>query len=222
MRARFLGVALTTLALTMTAHADAVFIPGNNAPSSHSVISIGTQRPGFGGAILGVVNGTNVGGVSVIATSARDTLVGGSNGITAASGLLHDVDLIWPGFGFPFVIINPFKPVRPDLIVTVSLCTLPPGSLGCTSRSEQTYPPSGALYGTSNQNFLTITTVNFEKITEVKIESNGGFENIEQIRAGNTNVGAGIPDAVIPEPSSMLLLGSGLLLLTGLLRRKLL
>jgi len=239
MRTKFIAIALSTVVLAASAYADAVFQQGNNpAGRPWGVIAIGTQLPGFSGFITGEVRGTNVGDVSVIASSTRDTLMGGSNGVFSGGGplgcgpgqgspCLHQVALTWPGFGFPFIVINPARPVNQngnDLIVTVSLCTQirTPTGVACVERTEQTYPPPSTLYGTSNnQNFLTINAVNNETITGVNIESSGGFYTIDDIRIGITNVGAGIPEGVIPEPSSMTLLGTGLLVFTQVLRRKL-
>jgi len=66
------------------------------------------------------------------------------------------------------------------------------------------------------ENFLTITTTGGEVIDSVTIDSASGFQDLKQTRISGIS---GI--VVIPEPSSLLLLGIGLAGLAGIVRRKL-
>ena len=114
--------------------------------------------------------------------------------------LIHDVTITVPDHTFTDLIINPFKDVaNGDLHITVVA-------------NGVTIPTF--TYGKINgQNFLTITTANDEDMSSVEIVSDFSFQDLKQTRI------TGI--AFIPEPSSMLLLGSGALGLARMLRRKL-
>ena len=114
--------------------------------------------------------------------------------------LIHNVTITVPGHTFDDLIINPFKDVADgDLHITVVA-------------NGVTIPTF--TYGKMNgQNFLSITTANDEDMSSVEIVSDFGFQDLKQTRI------SGI--AFIPEPSSMLLLGNGVLGLARMLRRKL-
>jgi len=87
-----------------------------------------------------------------------------------------------------------------DLTITVTM------SDGSTS----SFGPYGS---TNGNNFLTITTINNEAIASVTIDSAGGFQDLRQPRVSGIS-------GVVPEPSSLLLLGSGVLGFATVLRRK--
>jgi PEP-CTERM motif len=90
-----------------------------------------------------------------------------------------------------FLYIEPGSP--DDLIVTVTM------SDGTTF----TFGPYGDIHG---NNFLMITTANNETISSVPIDSASGFHDLRQPRVSGVS---GV--TLIPEPSSLLLLGSGLI-----------
>jgi hypothetical protein len=68
---------------------------------------------------------------------------------------------------------------------------------------------------THGNNFLTITVTPGDAIHSVTLDSGPGFQDLKQTRI------SGPFAEIIPEPSSMVLLGSGVLGLAQLLRRKL-
>jgi len=181
------------------AYADGVFTLGNNPQPTEQNILFGSTQTGA--TVFGSTNSTDT---SVQFSSTTDALMVTSSGqakVTATDGLVNDITITIPGS--PFVILNPFKPaVNSDLTVTV---TMGDGSVF-------TFGPYGSISG---NNFLTITTSGGELISSVTIDSPGGFQDLRQPRISGMSV------SPVPEPSSLLLLGSGALGLMGVLRRKL-
>lgn len=195
---RLLGTALTTLILFAAAHADIMFTPGKQISGNvqNVMVKHGTIP---GTSIMGA---TNITGNTVLFTS-TDVLTGtgGQSGVSAMSGLIHDITITLPGFTFSQILINPT-----GLAALGSLAVTATGSNGQVFNT--TYGSS--LHG---NNFLTIAATGGEQIWSLTIDCTSGFQQLGQVRVSGL--------MAVPEPATLGLLGTGLIVLAGLARRKL-
>jgi len=201
MRTRTIGIALAMLVLIASAYADAVFTLGNS-PQQPGEQNILFQLDQTGTTIEGFTNQSHT---LAQYSSTTDTLMGtgGQSDLDAVDGAINDVTFTVTGHTFSDFIFNADEPLADgDLVVHVT-----------TNDNTFTFN-YGIAHG---ENFLTITTTNGEVIDNVTIDSAAGFTGLKQPRvSGVSGVG------VVPEPSSMMLLGSGVLGLAYSLRRKML
>ncbi|HKD86606.1 MAG TPA: PEP-CTERM sorting domain-containing protein [Terriglobales bacterium] len=177
---------------------DVTFTQGNGQLNGEENILFQNNQSGM--LIMGFTNLTNT---EVDFSSTTDILMGqgGQARVTAQDGLINDITITLPTTNFGGFIFNPFQPVNnDDLLVTVV------DNMGMHYTFQ---------YGTSNgNNFLTIMDNTGPDITSITIDSVGGFQDLRQNRVGD------LASQTIPEPSSFLLLGSGLVATLGYIRRR--
>jgi hypothetical protein len=247
---RFIGIALAALVLTGSAYADAVFIPGNSGSNvvGISCCTHGDSKPA-GEALTGYVSGRQDVGLEVLsstngltATAAGSTISGAVTG-SPLRYRINDVSIIpcleIACFGFHEIRFTLVKPVGSDISVEVFTCVPGSGPRGSCGQSEafkvvdQGRPETDvnlSIVGTNNQviwhveilspdSFMQLKNTRFSAGPGdiVRLDENNEGEHVDDPeRPGGPTIGT-----PIPEPSSMLLLGSAVLGLAHVLRRKL-
>ena len=194
---RVLVLALLALALPMAAWADGIDLVnkfGTISISAGGITSTGSQLKQFNGVVA--APGHSLGSVSF----STGALIGGS---IQTGGTFSDV-------GSSFVVTGK-GPQVPHKGTIFSGAFVGPVSWTLVSQSGQslTYSLSGAIQGTLwNGRFVTGTT------TQTITSTNGQLTlGIGHVRVGNTNI-------LTPEPGTLGLLGTGLVAIAGMLRRK--
>jgi hypothetical protein len=194
---RVLVLALLALALPMAAWADGIDLVnkfGTISISAGGITSTGSQLKQFNGVVA--APGHSLGSVSF----STGALIGGS---IQTGGTFSDV-------GSSFVVTGK-GPQVPHKGTIFSGAFVGPVSWTLVSQSGQslTYSLSGAIQGTLwNGRFVTGTT------TQTITSTNGQLTlGIGHIRVGNTSI-------LTPEPGTLGLLGTGLVAIAGMLRRK--
>ena len=190
-------LALLALALPMAAWADGIDLVnkfGTISISAGGITSTGSQLKQFNGVVA--APGHSLGSVSF----STGALIGGS---IQTGGTFSDV-------GSSFVVTGK-GPQVPHKGTIFSGAFVGPVSWTLVSQSGQslTYTLSGAIQGTLwNGRFVTGTT------TQTITSTNGQLTlGIGHIRVGNTSI-------LTPEPGTLGLLGTGLVAIAGMLRRK--
>ncbi len=194
---RVLVLALLALALPMAAWADGIDLVnkfGSISISAAGITSIGSQLKQFNGVVASP--GHSLGSVSF----STGALISGS---IQTGGTFSDV-------GSSFVIIGKGNEV-PHKGTIFSGAFVGPVSWTLVSQNGQNvvYALSGTIQGTLwNGRFVTGTTTQTINSTRGQITL-----GIGHIRVGNTNI-------LTPEPGTLGLLGTGLVAIAGMLRRK--
>jgi hypothetical protein len=182
--AGILGVVISMA--PVLAHATITFTLGNNPQTDENVLLTSGDT---GTTVFGTTNQT---GLSVAFTSTEVLTVpsSGQARVEAQDTVLNNVAVTVPGGTYTSLIFNAFNGTGTAEI-----------TVGVAGEPDVTFDlPLG-----NGENFLTIVASGGERITETTIDAPGGFADLRQVRIG----GAEIP-SVVPEPGSLLLLGSAL------------
>jgi hypothetical protein len=198
-----LTVAVTiSLASVGLAHADIVIVTGNNPQTDENVL---LSTAGTGNPIFGITNQTQLS----VRFSSSETLISPSNGqarIEASDSTLTNLTVDIPGATFTSLILN------------VDAATN--GSINFIVTEDNGQVTQGMfLLDGSGQNFFTITAVNGQRIRSVAFTTTVGLtttnvDDVAQIRIG------GAQQTPIPEPTTMVLLGTGLIGMASKLRKR--
>jgi hypothetical protein len=197
MKQAVFGLIALFLLWSSAAHATAIFDPGNHPqqPGEENILFQGGET---GLVVTGITNQSHL---AVQFASSTDILVetaAGQANLTAQDGLLNNITISVPNGSFTDLIFNPLCPT--------------PSPEGCGSATVTAVTNDGTFTFTypgglgNGNNFLTILAINGETLSSVTIDA-AGFEDLRQVRISGATTG-GNP---VPEPSTVILLGSGLL-----------
>lgn len=196
------AVAAILASTSQTAQADIIIVSGN-VPQTDENVLLNTGLTG--NPIFGTTNQTGL-SVRFQSTEALTAPASGQARIEAADGTLTNLVIDIPGATFTSLILNI------DAVANGSV------SFVVTEDNGQQTPGTFSLSGTG-ENFFTITAVNGQRISSVSFSTTVAMtitnvEDVAQIRIG------GAQQTPIPEPATMLLLGSGLIGLGAMVRKR--
>jgi len=180
-----------------TAKADIVVVTGVNNQGTDNVLlnpatNVTTVTGTVGPSNL-LVNFTSTSGSGLLnANPSGQATVSGGTGNTALTQLTFALD---NGDTFTRAVFNINAATDGSVIIHVEGINITGGFF----EDDFTVDANG-------QNFFTVTAINGQLITSISLTAAGGatFQDVRQVRLGGSDVGE------VPEPTSMLLLGSGL------------
>jgi len=195
---RVLWLTVLALALPLTAFADSVDFTNS------------------GGILAGSTNGLSLTGSALIAVNNGSGLVTGTDlgSVSFSTGALSGGSMQMGGTfaaGGSFTITgNGSNGVPNGTIFAGTFSSPATWTLVTLANGTHNYTLTGVVAGTLGSNFFTNGVT-----VQLTVNTGRGFFN------GRTHISSGDTNVVVPEPGSLSLLGTGLLGLAGVIRRKL-